>query len=269
MTHRAKNTCLGVAVRMGLVQTVPYHNSHGCIQMVHTSAVPYIMAARRVDARPRSLAMYNPRHTAAYIAIVMQQWELVAAAVAAEIGRRTGYDYAALKALDRTRNAVLARSLFILVLKQYGATIADIARLLDRNHSTILHALGQSKNRPAAALPEGMVEDILTALAPALPQLPDLALSRNGRLPGTHLLPLLRSQLPRGTHAYVVEYVRLRVLGTSRPVNGAIAALGARLVAEDRVVNTTVTQVLHRCGYGQYVPQLRQHCTHLGYRWCV
>ena len=269
MTHRAKNTCLGVAKRRGLAELVPYDNSQGKIQMVHVSAVPYIMAAPRLGAKPQSLAVFSHRHTAEYTAVVMQQWEPVAEAVAAEIGRRTGYDYAGLRAFDRTPNAVQARALFMLILKQYGATIADIGRLLNRNHSTVMHALGLTKKQPSVALPEGMAEEIITALAPTLPQLPDVVMGQKGKLPGTHLIPLLRRQLPQGTQAYVLEYIRLRVLGTNKPVSGAMAALGARLVAEDSEVNKVVTQVMHRCGYGQYVPQLRWHCTQLGYRWCA
>lgn len=150
----------------------------------------------------------------------------------------------------RDKESVRARHLLCYVLQQSGFSIMQVARLLARDHSTILHAIRQVEAQEAL-LEEG--EQLATAVLPFVDEpaqygivdaIPLSAISQ------AVVRSLEDTIVVRDVHA-VRAYVCGTLLGGER-VPAVQAAWGLHVVGAQPRVRAAVEEVLSRCGLRAY-----------------
>jgi len=150
----------------------------------------------------------------------------------------------------RRPQMVLARFTFCWSLQALGLNPAQIARSLQRNHSTVIHALDRMRDETHAEARE-IGRRALTRVAAADPlevvaaNLPDL-------------LPH-----PQERQA-VLAYLGWSLLGRHyRPPT--LCVLGLRLLAAHRPLRRLILPILIRYDLGHHIPRIQLHAERLGY----
>jgi hypothetical protein len=175
-----------------------------------------------------------------------------------------GVDWDRLLSRRRDQDTVEARQLLCYVLGRAGYTAAGIARLLDRNHSTILHAIRQVEGSDAL-LDEG--QRLATTVLPLagedgtgrpLSDIPLRAVSRS----------LLRALLGRAS-LRDVRAVRAYVCGTllgRERVSSSQAAWGLCVLVARPRLRARVEDVLQTCGLPAYCGLIEVQLQRVGVR---
>lgn len=268
LSGRAKSTIIANAKQHQMARHIrDEHNRRRT--MIHRDVLPILArAAVHRNARDTGGRVPDADYSQRYILLDanrvdrLTRWDRIAQQLARALQVEAGVAPASLFGRDRRPNEVLARRALIHALVQYGAGITEIGHVLRKDHSTVLHHLKRQKDHDEAV---ALAERCMTAVAALMAQPPESTRSLPW-LPESHIVPLLRRSLPPGTAPYVVSYIQMRVFASNRQ-SGPVAALGMRLVAEDRAVNRVVASVLTRCGHGDTVAGIRSHCLMRGYGW--
>ena len=161
-----------------------------------------------------------------------------------------GVDWEHLRGRGRDQYTAEARHLLCYLLDRAGYTRAAIGRLLGRDHSTIIHAIGRIERSEALA-DEGrrLVRAVLPFVGegggtPAPGAVPVRAVSRS-------LLQALLGTLPLADVRAVRAYVCGTLLGRER-VPAPQAAWGLCVLAARPGVRAAVEEVLESCGLRPY-----------------
>ena len=161
-----------------------------------------------------------------------------------------GVDWDRLRGRSRDQDIVEARQLFCYLLSRAGYTVAAIARLLERNHSTILHAIRRvEQSNTLIDVGRSMTGAVLPLLADpneqvTLGTLPMQAIAQSV------LRSLLGTTSLRDVRA-VRAYVCGPLLGRER-VPAVLAAWGLCVLVSRPTVRARVEEVLHACGLPAY-----------------
>lgn len=161
-----------------------------------------------------------------------------------------GVEWDRLRGRSRDQDTVEARQLLCYLLSRAGYTVAAIARLLERNHSTVLHAISRVE-RSDTLIDAG--QRLVGAVLPLVCE-PDKQMSL-GMLPiqaiSRSLLRSLLGTAPLHDVRAVRAYVCGTLLGRER-VPALQAAWGLCVIASRPYVRTIVEEVLQACGLPAY-----------------
>ena len=161
-----------------------------------------------------------------------------------------GIEWERISGRKRDQHIVEARHLLCYLLDRAGYTRAAIGRILGRDHSTIIHAIGRVERSEALA-DEGrrLVRAVLPFVgegggSPAPGAVPVRAVSHS-------LLRALLGTLPLADVRAVRAYVCGTLLGRER-VPATLAAWGLCVLAARPGVRAAVEEVLESCGLRPY-----------------
>ena len=198
--------------------------------------------------------------------------------IGAAVEEVTGISMAEIIAPNRTTNCALARKVLVLVLRRHDLTVMHIARLVHRDHATVLHSLATCGERTtytvpprrhgAAALVAEVTagsEEVLTLLAVRGLHVP--ARVDDGPMPVVldATLATLDSQYRRA----VTTFVRGPLLGQLTRYEGATAAWGLLLLASNVALRTRVVGALCRANLAPMAARIEGMAARCGYAWVV
>ena len=169
--------------------------------------------------------------------------------IIAAICQHLDVDWTTLQSRVRTRELSEGRQLLCFVLLQAGYSPAHIARTLQRNHSTVVHAIGRVQQRPALESDgRWLAEQVLPMVGEGeerhLNGLPIEAISHA-------LLRALVGRVLLADARAVRAYVCSTLLAREH-APGAQAVWGLWLVTNRRAVRRVVHEVLTNFGLGVY-----------------
>lgn len=156
----------------------------------------------------------------------------------AEVARRFGISAAQVRARDRSKQVAVGRHVTFWALTRVGLNVSQIARLLDLNHSTVVHGLARVERHPE-----------WQALA-----LPALELSGVGGQRQALRRWIARGvrDLPGAERRAVHAYATCTLLGWERHA-GSTCAYGLMLVQRRPQLRAALEEALRRCELGAEV----------------